>query len=242
MSNENRIRISKDQYKLALSSEGILKERNLELLRVLYDAPNCAATAPQLAEVLGYRNFPPINALVGQLGKRIANFLNITLIPREDNSPGWWQIVADGEQRPEGFTWRLKTPLVEALEELGLLNDVEARLEAGLGQVTRELSEGKLKKIIVNAFERNAVARRLCIAHYQAVCSVCDLDFQEKYGHIGRGFIHVHHLLELSAVREEYKIDPIKDLRPVCPNCHAMLHQKIPAYTINEMRGILDKM
>lgn len=242
MANGTQIEISKEQYKLAFASKGILKERNIELLRVLYDAPNCEATAPQLAEVLGYSNFPPINALVGQLGKRIANFLNIILLPREDNSPGWWKIVADGDQRPEGFTWRLKNQLIEALEELGLLSDIETRLHLESGQINRELLEGKLRKVIVNAFERNAVARRLCIKHYQAICSVCDLDFQEKYGHIGKGFIHVNHLLELSAIGKEYKIDPIKDLRPVCPNCHAMLHQKSPAYPINELRAIVKQI
>jgi hypothetical protein len=39
-----------------------------------------------------------------------------------------------------------------------------------------------------------------------------------------------------------YKIDPIKDLRPVCPNCHSMLHQrKKPCFTIAELRVILKK-
>ena len=130
---------------------------------------------------------------------------------------------------------------IEALEELGLLNDSETRLHVGPEQVTRELLEGKLRKVIVNAYERNAVARNRCIKHYQATCSVCDLDFQDRYGEIGKGFIHVHHLLELSAIGKEYRVDPIKDLRPVCPNCHAMLHQKSPTYTIDEMRAIVNK-
>lgn len=35
------------------------------------------------------------------------------------------------------------------------------------------------------------------------------------------------------------QIDPISDLRPVCPNCHAMLHKKNPPYTIDELREII---
>ncbi len=36
---------------------------------------------------------------------------------------------------------------------------------------------------------------------------------------MGEGFIHVHHLKPLSEVGYEYRVDPIRDLRPVCPNC-----------------------
>jgi predicted HNH restriction endonuclease len=46
----------------------------------------------------------------------------------------------------------------------------------------------------------------------------------------------VHHLRPLSGIAEEYEIDPVEDLRPVCPNCHAMLHRKTPPYTIDELR------
>ena len=34
-------------------------------------------------------------------------------------------------------------------------------------------------------------------------------------------------------------MDPIKDLRPVCPNCHAMLHRAVPALSIDDIRGRL---
>ena len=102
-----------------------------------------------------------------------------------------------------------------------------------------QLSEGKRKQVLVNAFERNAVARNLCIKHYGAKCFVCNFSFQEIYGAIGMGFIHVHHLVELSAIGNEYKVNPIIDLRPVCPNCHAMLHRRIPVYSIEELRQII---
>jgi 5-methylcytosine-specific restriction protein A len=56
------------------------------------------------------------------------------------------------------------------------------------------------------------------------------------YGEIGKNFIHVHHVKPLSEIDEQYKINPIKDLRPVCPNCHAMLHKRKPAYSIEEIQ------
>jgi 5-methylcytosine-specific restriction protein A len=56
------------------------------------------------------------------------------------------------------------------------------------------------------------------------------------YGPIGEGRIHVHHLRELAEVKQAHSINPIKDLRPVCPNCHMMLHSKRPALSIDELK------
>lgn len=101
-------------------------------------------------------------------------------------------------------------------------------------------AEGAVKTVTVNVYERNDAARRACIAHYQAKCFVCELVFPERYGGLGEGFIHVHHLKPMAEIGEEYEIDPVKDLRPVCPNCHAMLHyDRNPPYTIEEMRARL---
>ncbi len=101
--------------------------------------------------------------------------------------------------------------------------------------------EGRSKKVHVNVYERNPKARQKCINHHGCACAVCEFDFEEKYGEIGRNFIHVHHLIEISTISEEYEIDPIQDLLPVCPNCHAMIHKKRPAYTIEEVREFLKK-
>ena len=65
------------------------------------------------------------------------------------------------------------------------------------------------KRITVNAYERNFAARQKCIEYYGCKCVVCNFDFVEKYGEIGRGFIHVHHLRKLSEIAEEYEVDPI---------------------------------
>ncbi|MED0717416.1 HNH endonuclease [Aeribacillus composti] len=65
------------------------------------------------------------------------------------------------------------------------------------------------------------------------------LIFSETCGDIDKNFIHVHHLKEISQIGEEYEIDPLKDLRPVCPNCHAILHRQKQAYTIEELKEIM---
>ena len=101
------------------------------------------------------------------------------------------------------------------------------------------LIEGTKKQIIVNSYERNPRARQECIDKYGYKCTVCTFDFEKIYGAIGKDFIHVHHLKPLSEVDKEYEINPIQYLRPVCPNCHAMLHKKTPAYSIEEIKNYI---
>ena len=95
--------------------------------------------------------------------------------------------------------------------------------------------EGATKTISVNIYERNPQARKACLLAYGHRCSVCDFSFEALYGEIGRGFIHVHHLKQLADIGSEYQLNPLTDLRPVCPNCHAMLHRRRPAYSIEEL-------
>jgi len=100
--------------------------------------------------------------------------------------------------------------------------------------------EGSSKIIYVNAYERNAKARKECLEEYGYTCSVCNFDFEKIYGSIGKEFIHVHHLKPLSEIGKEYQVNPIKDLRPVCPNCHAMLHKGNP-YNIEELQKVFNQ-
>lgn len=101
--------------------------------------------------------------------------------------------------------------------------------------------EGAVTAVMVNKFERNPKARRKCIEHYGAKCSVCGVDFGERYGEHGRGFIHVHHLKPLKEIRKTYTVDPIKDLRPVCPNCHSMIHCREKMLTIEETKKLMQR-
>jgi 5-methylcytosine-specific restriction protein A len=96
--------------------------------------------------------------------------------------------------------------------------------------------EGASKVISVNSYERNSAARAKCIAHHGFQCSVCAFDFGERYGSIGERYIHVHHRVPLGEIKKEYKLDPIRDLAPICPNCHAMIHKTQPALNIEELR------
>jgi Predicted restriction endonuclease len=62
----------------------------------------------------------------------------------------------------------------------------------------------------------------------------------EKYGEIAQGMIHVHHVTQLSEVGVEYQVDPIRDLRPVCPTCHAVIHAKSPPLTVDQVKAMIE--
>jgi 5-methylcytosine-specific restriction enzyme A len=99
--------------------------------------------------------------------------------------------------------------------------------------------EGAKRTITVNVYERDPSARIRCIARWSCTCAVCGFDFARHFGELGKGFIHVHHLRPLAEIGEEYVLNPEEDLRPVCPNCHAMLHRVRPAMAIEDLQKII---
>ncbi len=101
-------------------------------------------------------------------------------------------------------------------------------------------TEGTPNQVTLTKYERNPFARKQCIAHYGLSCIVCGFDFEKTYGQVGKGFIHVHHLQQVATVGKTYEVDPIKDLRPVCPNCHAMLHRQNSLLTVDGLKEIIN--
>ncbi len=99
--------------------------------------------------------------------------------------------------------------------------------------------EGAARSILVNAFERNRRAREKCIQHYGRTCAVCGFDFTARYGEPAAGYIQIHHVVPIARVRKKYRLNPITDLRPVCPNCHAVIHRREPPFSIDEVKQML---
>ncbi|CAM3117610.1 hypothetical protein BZK31_03410 [Pseudomonas floridensis] len=96
--------------------------------------------------------------------------------------------------------------------------------------------EGAIRQVTVNLYERNAKAREECLSKHGYDCAVCTMNFEKLYGEIGKKFIHVHHKKPLATIREEYELNARKDLVPVCPNCHAMLHTSNPPLSVSELQ------
>jgi 5-methylcytosine-specific restriction protein A len=103
------------------------------------------------------------------------------------------------------------------------------------------ITEGAKHQVTVNAYERDSIARQKCIDHYGTKCFVCGFLFESVYGEVAKDFVHVHHLRPLSEIGSEYAVNPVEDLRPVCPNCHAVLHLGKPVFSIEEVIAFVRK-
>ncbi|MGZ4660506.1 MAG: HNH endonuclease [Arthrobacter sp.] len=100
--------------------------------------------------------------------------------------------------------------------------------------------QAAISRVDVNRYERNAEARRLCLAHYGTNCAACGFSFEMVYGEIGKDFIQVHHVVPVSELGSGYELDPITDLVPLCANCHAMAHRGVTTpRTPSELRRII---
>ncbi|MFJ3447419.1 HNH endonuclease [Pseudomonas sichuanensis] len=108
--------------------------------------------------------------------------------------------------------------------------------DTGENPVSTTVVEGAASMKLVKVYERDRGARLQCVRRWGRKCFVCSFEFEKIYGELGKGFIYVHHLKPLSEQGGEYNLDPEQDLRPVCPNCHAMLHRSVPALTIEELQ------
>lgn len=112
-----------------------------------------------------------------------------------------------------------------------------------------KLWEGELGVHKINQAQRNRIARAECLNYFfphgaRYKCQICGFDFEETYGEIGRNYIVVHHReshADKSNREGKHEIDPRKDLIPVCPNCHAMLHKQTPPYDAKEIKNFLQK-
>ena len=103
--------------------------------------------------------------------------------------------------------------------------------------------EGAVRQVYGNKYERSSIARKKCIEYHGCRCSICGMDFEKDYGAIGKGFIHVHHIVPLNKIGKEYVVDYKNDLIPVCPNCHAMLHRTMDGKeaTVEELKALIKK-
>lgn len=145
---------------------------------------------------------------------------------------------------PQSSGISIKSELVDELEKLwfNFLTTQNIRYNPFIlseDEILRTYTEGNPKQIIITRYERNIYAKNVCLAHYGYSCAVCSFDFEKTFGEIGKNFIHVHHLNPISTIGKKTLINPISDLRPVCPNCHSMIHKRKIPFSIEEMKEII---
>lgn len=241
---DSKIDIDKNLWVSILQDQELINENVIEILNVLGGFPNQKATATQIAKHLNKASHQSVTGIVvGFCQKIVKKYTTIEYPKRSKNTIRYWHIPFVGEDTPRGFTkgsffWQLRSELYEALQEI---EQVSVQMEPSDFPFEMEMYfEGQKKEIIVTVSKRDLQARQKCIDHFGAFCHVCGFNFRIVYGEEFKEKIVVHHILPLAEIGEEYRVDPIQDLVPVCPNCHLVIHSKQPAYTLQEVRELME--
>ena len=171
--------------------------------------------------------------------KMLSNECNVHVFFRNDSTErfkykGLGLAVSSYGDKPIQITWNFINPKNKPSQQLKPIE--------GIDEIHEYYKEGISKKTEVSIYKRSIKARQKCIDLKGCSCCVCGFDFEIAYGTIGRGFIHIHHLNQLSDINNEYDVCPEFDLVPVCSNCHSMLHRKKPAISIEELKSYLNRV
>lgn len=114
----------------------------------------------------------------------------------------------------------------ECINDQPLLNSYLNRAKATTtdGEDQQEYYEGRKSEYNILRQSRNKKARNKCLEKSKGKCYVCNFDFGQTYGDIGKGFLEVHHKIPIHQYDSEHRIET-EDLYAVCPNCHRMIHR-----------------
>jgi 5-methylcytosine-specific restriction protein A len=238
----DKINIDENIWNEIIMNNNITNDKTLEILIFLLNSEKCESFGGEIALKLNYSHHAPLNKIISEFSKRIIKYYPNVIPPRRRNGNiRYWHIPFLGTEGKEKFTWKLRNELKEAL--LKNYNNEEMKMELPEDYI-EEITiyyEGIQNKYLTNVYERNPKAREMCLKHYGYKCIICGFDFEKIYGEIGKGIIHVHHLNKISQINGEHEIDPIKELVPVCPNCHTVIHSRREMYSINEMIDVINK-
>ena len=151
------------------------------------------------------------------------------------------RVLASGQKVADDEADDLRQAWAHWLQNRSVMSGEEAGARPLI--IGGKIPEGAKSRVEVDRYERDPRARRLCLEHFLYTCQACGLRFEDRYGDIGLGFMHVHHKTPLAEIadHDNHAVDPKNDLVAVCPNCHAMLHRpKGKTLTVNELRQIMD--
>lgn len=96
------------------------------------------------------------------------------------------------------------------------------------------VTEGSARYVTMKSYERSSILRNAAIDHYSKdgiiSCDCCGFEFKSFYGEkYGVSCIEIHHIkpiFQYSGIDETKTIeDALKNLLPVCPNCHRVIHK-----------------
>lgn len=207
--------------------------------------PGCtpAVCSPLSTPYIRYSPYPDVFHLMTNLSACSVQILKTSLGIGEiligagcilSDKVNYFGIKIDSQESFDSFLKAINICFQRIQDLMGVISDIPGEIS-----VSESFTEGAVHSILVNAYERNKEARKKCLEHYGAICSICKFNFGKFYGSAFQGFIHVHHIKPISSIGKEYIIDPIADLRPLCPNCHAAVHAINSPYSIEKIKQLV---
>lgn len=228
------IKFTDKEYKEAIEVLN-LSEYQVQMLKLNFNAPAHTITATEMANGMHYKNYNAANLHYGRLGLILGKQLGWYPLPEMKVN-----VLVEFEKRNGEWHWIMRPELAEALISLEYFKD-RIEIYDDMQYIPSLLHEGTQKESTVNRYVRSQTARNKCIKHYGYKCFICGIVLEDVYGETAREFIHVHHIQQISEVGIEHEVKPIRDLRPICPNCHAIIHRKSPAFTIEEVMQMIER-
>ena len=101
--------------------------------------------------------------------------------------------------------------------------------------------EGEKSTVLQNKYERSRFNRAMCLRAHGFRCMACGDKLSNKYGVVAQELVHVHHIKPVSTLGGATLVDPIKDLVPLCPNCHNVIHRTNPPMSLDALKEIISQ-
>lgn len=211
---------------------------HIAMLRAHFIAKDRTITATELAYSAGYANYNAANLQYGTFAQSLCTALQFRPPVGNSGEPTATFVLASPQRfgSREEWKWIMRAPVAAALEEIWGSDAEPQSIRSDDLPEDKNYLEGSALQVLVNRYERNPDARTACLDYWGAICCVCEMDFSQVYGIENSRGIHVHHLIPISDIKAEYTIDPVNDLRPVCPNCHTALHSMSPPISPDVLR------
>lgn len=209
---------------------------------------------PSPAEFLeiAARSYARGQSWIGQLGEWPAFYQH----ERNMDMREMWRNPASGEMESrlhanppqsnfaigEYGIWRMSATSEEGRFSLGMSYPITDMEQGHAPQSAKEhaLFEGTPTSVKLTKYERNPAARQRCIEHFGPTCLACGLNYEQKYGALAAGLIHVHHIVPISTKGQVHNVDPLRDLVPLCATCHHVVHSKDPPMSIEEVKQAIE--
>lgn len=111
------------------------------------------------------------------------------------------------------------------------------------------VTEGQTKSGNSKVKSRSDKLRKAAVDFYrtesgQIKCCVCGFDFEETYGELGKDYIQIHHEHPVCQYDDDgvelFIKEAINNVKPLCANCHCMVHRNRKSIiSVDELRNLI---